>query len=62
MRKVRPKEDEDGLTALINEWLAGHEKQDYWFSVSYGHGNKVSITEDKIIGRHKIALIHDRGT
>jgi hypothetical protein len=29
MRKVRPKEDEDGLTALINEWLAGHEKQDY---------------------------------
>lgn len=61
-RKVSPNEDEDRLTALTNEWLAGRGKQDYLFSVSYGHGNQVGITEDKIIGRNKIALIHDCGT
>lgn len=49
-RRSSPNVDEDRLAVLINEWMAGHEKQDYLFSVSYGHGNKVSVTEDKIMG------------
>lgn len=44
-RKVSLSVDEDRLPALINDWLAGREKLDYLFSVSYGHGNKVSSTE-----------------
>lgn len=44
-RKVSLSADEDRLPALTNDWLAGREKLDYLFSVSYGHGNKVSSTE-----------------
>lgn len=50
-RKSSPNADEDRLAVFFNEWMADREKQDCLFSVGYGHGNKVSAPEDKIIGK-----------